>query len=862
ADLTSVSVAQSGTLTYTGDAQTPSVTASATSVNSQAVTFTYSRTENGTYGAMPEVTNVSDCGTFYYKASAPNHNDAMGSFIVSMNRASQNAPDAPTAASSSINSVTLNTIPNGKYKCGDGEWQTSPTFTGLEMNTSYTFYQMYDEDSNHEASLSSEGAAISTSNHVHEWSYEVDGATITATCADSDGGHGTPNTATLTLNIPTLTKYDGTGSEDITFTGGIDGVSPVVVYKKGDTVLDDAPTEAGIYTANVTLGDVTATIEYEIAKADSPAINDDQKPTKNNDITYDGTEKELITKPVDNIPGYTVKYAVTTTDTAPDDSSFGTSIPKTTGAGRYYVWYKAFANDGNHEDTEPVAIPVIINPSKITLSGITALDKTYDGTDSATFDLSNAILDGMIAGDELTATATGKFIDSNVSLNASNEVQAKTVVITEIKLDGPDKDNYELADTEQQTSTSAKINKKAVTVTALDQIVAINGNIDDSLDMAELSGALAGHKLDEVKLTAGSTAKATEEGVITPSDAKIVSGDVDVTDNYEITYVDGVMTVINADSEVILDKSSVGNDTGVINVESPNLQEFAESISEAGKIVKVELSIKPVSEAELGAEIVSSIKAAADELFANVDKETVKIEYLEIDMTKYIDGVKQGAIGDTNTPIEIVVTYDTTKTGNPVVIRRHNGSVSVFSLLSSKPTGNFKDATYYIEGNKIYIYSQYFSDFAIVYSSQKTFNVNLDNGMGGVTRIIAAEGAKYTPPSDLTRDGYDLAGWYKDENFTQMWNPDTDTVTADTKLFAKWIKKADTVTPANNESNTTPDTGVSTPTGTDNKKADTSKKAVDTGDHSHTSIAFMLMIDSAIAAVYLSMLKRKRFKKR
>ena len=875
ATLTGVSVEQSGTLTYTGAAQTPVVTASATAVNGQSITFTYSLTQDGTYGDMPTVTNVNDCGTIYYKASAPNHNEATGSFTVRMNKADKEAPAAPTATSTSVNSITLDSIPNGRYKLGDGEWQTSPTFTGLEMNTSYTFYQKYAEDSNYNESLPSVVAYISTSNHVHEWSYQADGTTITATCADTDGGHGTPNTATLTLIRPELTKYGGTESAEVTFTGGIDGVVPVVVYKKGNDVLDGAPTDAGSYTASVTIDGVTASIEYEIEKADAPVLSDGQKPTKNENIIYDGTEKELITGPDDNITGYTMKYAVTTTDTVPDDSEFDTSIPNETNAGTYYVWYKAFADNSNNcKDTEPASLLVNIAPRKVTVSGIIALDKTYDGTDSAILDYSNVTFDGIVDDDTLTVSATGKFVDSDVSVDGSGEVVAKIVNITGLILDGADVDNYELAQDGQQTTTTATIKKKAATVTALDQIVAVEGNIDDSLDMAVLDGAVVGHKLAEIKLTSGSTASATADGVITPGEAKIVSGDVDVTDNYEITYINGVMTVTKADSEVILDKTSVGEDTSVAAVESPNLQEFADKLAEDGKLVKVELNVKPVAEDELEADAVSGIKAAADKLFANVGKETVKIEYLEIDMTKYVDGIKQGAISDTNTPIEIVVTYDTNKAKNPVVIRRHDGAVSVFDLLSSKPAGSYKDASYYLEGNKIHIYSQYFSDFAIVYSVEKTFNVNLDNGMDEVIRVIVPEGTKYTPPKDLTRDGYDFGGWYKDETFTEKWNPDTDTVTADMKLFVKWIKKADTVTPADNGSSTTPaDNGSSstpatpattqtvTPAATNTTPAaDTTKKSVDTGDHSHVAVAIMLMIDSVLAAVYLTLLKRKRLK--
>lgn len=129
ATLTNVSAAQNGTLTYTGEAQTPEVTTTATAVNSQTVTFTYSKTENGEYGEMPSVTNVSDGGTFYYKASAPNHNTATGSFTVTVNKAD------PTYGQT-LADVTL-TNPDGNT-AGTWAWADATT-TGVGDAGNHTF---------------------------------------------------------------------------------------------------------------------------------------------------------------------------------------------------------------------------------------------------------------------------------------------------------------------------------------------------------------------------------------------------------------------------------------------------------------------------------------------------------------------------------------------------------------------------------------------------------------------------------------------------------------------------------------------------------------------------------------------------
>ncbi|MCR4653957.1 MAG: hypothetical protein K5744_09760 [Eubacterium sp.] len=181
ATLSDVSVTQNGALTYNGSAQTPEVTTAATAVNNQPVTFTFSSTQDGEYGDMPTVTNATEGVTFYYKATAPNHNEATGNFTVTVNKAGQTAPDAPVADDVTTNSITLKVIANGQYKMGDGDWTDSPEFTDLAVNTEYTFYQRLKEDENHTASESSSPATIRTNKEL------AVAATVTANHFTYDG---------------------------------------------------------------------------------------------------------------------------------------------------------------------------------------------------------------------------------------------------------------------------------------------------------------------------------------------------------------------------------------------------------------------------------------------------------------------------------------------------------------------------------------------------------------------------------------------------------------------------------------------------------------------------------------------------
>ena len=100
------------------------------------------------------------------------------------------------------------------------------------------------------------------------------------------------------------------------------------------------------------------------------------------------------------------------------------------------------------------------NPETIyvTVSGITAKNKTYDGTTEATLDCGNVTITGLESGDDVKVTAKGTFADKNAETN-------KTVNITELELSGADADKYTIADTGNQTTAKATISKKSVTAT-------------------------------------------------------------------------------------------------------------------------------------------------------------------------------------------------------------------------------------------------------------------------------------------------------------------------------------------------------------------------------------------------------------
>lgn len=265
------------------------------------------------------------------------------------------------------------------------------------------------------------------------------------------------------------------------------------------------------------------------------------KPTAST-LTYDGSSQALATQPED-ATGYTFQYSTT------EEGDYGTTVPTGKNAGEYEVWYKVFETGNTEPVGGPTKLTVTIAKKSITVSGITAENKPYDGTTAATFNTSVAILTGKAGSDDLTVTVTGTF-------DTANAGEGKTVTISNLALSGSAKDNYVLAEEGQQASTTANINKRSVTVTAKPQSVELNGStttdgltlnaaITDSAKIEKavtVDGLLDGHSLSSVTLEA-ETSAVTTTGTVTPKNAAVKSGSTVLTDNYSFTYASGTLTV-------------------------------------------------------------------------------------------------------------------------------------------------------------------------------------------------------------------------------------------------------------------------------------------------------------------------------
>ena len=138
-------------------------------------------------------------------------------------------------------------------------------------------------------------------------------------------------------------------------------------------------------------------------------------PTARENLTYTGQEQALITAGIVTSGG-TMQYSLT------ENGTYSQDIPTGTDAGTYTVWYRVIG-DANHNDTAPASVAVSIGKKPLTINGVTAASKTYDGTTNA--DISSVIFDGVNLNRGTDYTVTASFDDAS-----AGNVKNITAIVT------------------------------------------------------------------------------------------------------------------------------------------------------------------------------------------------------------------------------------------------------------------------------------------------------------------------------------------------------------------------------------------------------------------------------------------------
>ena len=164
---------------------------------------------------------------------------------------------------------------------------------------------------------------------------------------------------------------------------------------------------------------------------------------------------------------------------------------------------------GTHKGS--ATVNAVVEKKEVTVSGITAANKEYNGNNTATVNASGATITGKVDGDKLTITATGTFADADAGEN-------KTVTLTLGTLGGADSANYTLATAGNQTETKANITVRDLTVkpnsgqsksygTTPDPVLAYTSTGAVTGETAAFDGALsreAGEDVGQYDITKGS----------------------------------------------------------------------------------------------------------------------------------------------------------------------------------------------------------------------------------------------------------------------------------------------------------------------------------------------------------------------
>ena len=126
-------------------------------------------------------------------------------------------------------------------------------------------------------------------------------------------------------------------------------------------------------------------------------------PTAQENLTYTGQEQALIT--AGSVTDYgTMQYSLT------ENGTYSQDIPVGTDAGTYTVWYRVIG-DANHNDTTSASVAVSIGKKPLTITGVTAASKPYDGTTDA--GVPSVTFDGVTLTRDTDYTVTANFDDAS-----------------------------------------------------------------------------------------------------------------------------------------------------------------------------------------------------------------------------------------------------------------------------------------------------------------------------------------------------------------------------------------------------------------------------------------------------------------
>jgi hypothetical protein len=297
--------------------------------------------DNETFTVVPNVGIA--IGTYVATVVVSGANGIVGKFDIgfTVNRRAQTAPSAPTLATKTATSVTLNAIAGAEYRNGaTGVWQDSPSFTGLVPETDYTFHARLKESNTLEASEPSVGLTVTTDvTPEYGISLNPSGACIFDATVYGYGEQtaysvavvnvGSQPTGTLTISL--------SGSDSSSFTLSKTGID--------DLVSGDSETFTVVPNTGLAVGTYVATVV--VSGANGISANFDIRFTVNRLAQTAPSAPTLADKTATSVTLNTIadaEYRNSATGEWQDSPSFESLVPYTT-----YTFYARLKESDTHE---------------------------------------------------------------------------------------------------------------------------------------------------------------------------------------------------------------------------------------------------------------------------------------------------------------------------------------------------------------------------------------------------------------------------------------------------------------------------------------------------------------------------------
>jgi fibronectin-binding autotransporter adhesin len=210
-------------------------------------------------------------------------------------------------------------------------------------------------------------------------------------------------------------------------------------------------------------------------------------------------------------------------------------------------------DDNNNPSSTASALSQSVTPAALTVTGIGASDKAYDGTVTATLTATPGTLVGVVSGDTVTlgGTAVGTFADPNVGTN-------KTVTVSGLTLGGASAGNYTLT---EPTTTASITAAGTITALASSQNPSSPGsNVTFTATVSSGAGTLTGNVVFLVNSVPFST-NALVGGVAAATNSTLPSGTNTVAAQYPAqgNYLGSTNSL-----EEVVQNLVVGSQTNVI----------------------------------------------------------------------------------------------------------------------------------------------------------------------------------------------------------------------------------------------------------------------------------------------------------